>query len=295
MGNKRKIDTLTVYRYILPGFIVYIFALIIPIVIAVIISLTNWRGGNKYSFIGIDNYLKVFNDSIFWTSFLHNLQFIIILFFTQVGLGFIVALILQSKKVYLKELHRRVIFMPAILSAMVVGMVWRLVYRTDIGFIAVYLKKIGLENWIIPWMDRAKYVIPGICIVLTWQFFGQFAIILTAGMQNVGSEILEAASIDGAGTFQRATRIVLPLLKPTISVCAIMCISGCMKMFDIIIAMSGGGPGTASMLTALYAYNTAFLSQKLGYSSAMAICMLILSLILIVLSRKLILGGKRDV
>lgn len=211
---------------------------------------------------------------------------------TQIGFAFIIALFYQSKYVKMKEFHRRVIFAPAVLAPMVVGILWQLIYRTDVGFLAVFLRKIGLEHLIIPWLDKPSLVIPAICIALVWQYVGQFTIILTAGMQNVGKDLIEAAKIDGANAVQQATMIVFPLLKPTVFVCTTMCISGCMKMFDIIFSMSGGGPGNASMVTALYSYNLAFKSQKLGYASASAVCMVILSLVLVLASRKLLLGGE---
>ncbi|MFI3172619.1 MAG: sugar ABC transporter permease [Eubacteriales bacterium] len=291
MNKKIEIKTSTAYKYIMPSFIVFCIALIMPIFIALGISFTSWRGGPVIEWNGIDNYISILKDDSFWEAFLHNLQFIVTLMISQIGCAFALALIYQSKFIKLKEVHRRIVFLPAILAPLVVGAVWQLVYRTDIGFIAGILEKIGKEEWILPWLDDVNLVIPAICITLTWQYVGQYSIILTAGMQNIGPELSEAAQIDGANAFQRAMHITFPLLKPTIIVCSTMCIAGCMKMFDIIISMSGGGPGSASVVTAVYAYELAFVSQRLGYASAAAICMVILSLTMIIISRKLLSGG----
>ncbi len=294
MNRSVQIKSTTAYKFILPGFLVYCFALIVPIFVAVYISFLDWRGTPKFVFVGLDNYINLFQDQYFWNSFLNNLKFIGILLVTQIGLAFVVALFYQSKYIKLKEFHRRVIYAPAVLGALVVGMIWSLVYRTDIGIFATIMKNLGLEDFIIPWLDSPNLVIPAICLTLTWQFVGQFSIILTAGMQNISKDLIEAAEIDGANAVQRATKIVFPLLTPTVAVCATMCISGCMKLFDIVLSMSGGGPGRSSMVTALYTYQLAFQSQKFGYASAAALCMLVLSLILVMGSRKILLGGEKD-
>ncbi len=293
MNRNIPIKNSIAYLFLLPGFLVYCFALIVPIFVAIVLGFFDWRGTTKYVFLGLDNYINLFTDEYFWNAFLHNLQFIGILLVSQIGLAFVVALFYQSKYVKLKELHRRVIYAPAVLSALVVGMIWSLVYRTDIGIFATIMKNLGLEELIIPWLDSPNLVIPAICLTLTWQFVGQFSIILTAGMQNISKDLIEAAEIDGANAIQRATRIVFPLLTPTVAVCATMCIAGCMKMFDIVLAMSGGGPGRSSMVTSLYTYELAFKSQKMGYASASAILMLVLSLILVMGSRKILLRGDK--
>lgn len=294
MNRRTPIKTLTAYKYIFPIFLFFCIAIIVPLVVAFVIGFTSWRGGSSMEFVGLENYIKVMKDDDFWEAFLHNIQFILTLFVFQIGVAFVLAIVYQSSKIKFKELHRRVVFMPAVLSAMVVGMIWSLVYRTDIGFLAEIMRRIGLEDYILPWLDSPDLVIWAICITLGWQFVGQFSIILTAGMTNVGSELLEAAEIDGANVVQRAVHITFPLLKPTIAVCMTMCIAGCMKLFDIVLVMSGGGPGTSSMVTALYAYQTAMLSSKFGYSSALAICMAALSLVMIIIMRKVLLKGGKD-
>lgn len=292
MNKMNENKLFNIYKYILPGFLIYLFAMVLPLLVCFGISLTSWKGGPKIKFIGADNYVRLFQDERFWEAFLNNLQFILILIVSQIGVAFVMALFYQHKAIRLKEFHRRVIFLPAVLAPLVVGMIWQLVYRYDIGLISSILQLFGLEGNL-PWLNDENWVIPSICLTLTWQFVGQFVVIIMAGMQNVGSEVVEAAQIDGANAIQKAWYITFPLLKPTISVCLLICVSGCMKMFDIIFIMSNGGPGTSSMVTALYSYNLAFKSQKLGYASTTAIGMTVLALVLVLLSQKL-LGGKAD-
>lgn len=286
-------STFSVYKYILPGLILFCVAVAVPLFSCLAISFTNWAGGSNFDFVGFDNYIQLVQDEDFWEAFLNNLQMIITLMISQIGIGFLLALFFQSKKVIVKEFHRRLIFLPAVLAPIVVGMLWQMVYRRDIGLISSFLQIFGFDGNL-PWLDSIYWVIPSICLTLTWQFMGQYTIILMAGMQNVGTEIVEAAKIDGATSAQTARYIIFPLLKPTIAVCMLMCISGCMKMFDIIFIMSGGGPGTASMVTALYAYNIAFKSYKMGYASSVAIGMTLLSLGMILVSQLLLSGRKSN-
>ncbi len=285
-----------IYGYMMPGFLLFAFAIIVPVVICIYISLTNWRGGPVMDFIGLKNYEILIKDKKFWQSFLHNLQFIGILLISQIGLAFIFSIFIQNKTIKLKELHRRIIFLPAVLAPFVVGIMWQIVYNADYGLIAGVMKAIGLGNHLVRWLDNPDLVIFSISIVLTWQYVGQFVVIIMAGMQGINPSVLEAAEVDGASSFQRAIRVELPLLKNTLAVCVLICISGCMKMFELVYAITAGGPGTASQLTALYAFDTAFKVQKLGYSSAIAIGMIILSFALVAIYQTLMrmLGGRDE-
>ncbi len=291
-----QLSTGKIYAFVLPGFILFIFSLMLPLLISLFISFTNWKGQPNMSFVGLKNYAILMKDVKFWLSFVNNLKFMGILLVTQIGLAFIFAIFIQSKSIYYREAHRRIIFLPAVLAPIVVGMIWQIVYNNDYGMIASVMRFIGFENFKVLWLDSPKMVIFSISIALTWQYVGQFTIIIMAGMQNINSSILEAAVIDGAGIIRRSVSIVLPLLKNTISVCVLMVISGVMKMFDLVFSISGGGPGRASQITALYAFDQAFKVNKLDYASAVAVVMVILSLLLIAIFRLFMsrLGGADE-
>ena len=276
----------TIYKFILPWFILFCFALVIPIFTCLGISFTSWRGGPKINFNGIDNYVRLVQDAEFWNAFGNNLELMAYLIVGQIGFAFVFALMYNSKLVRFKELHRRLIFLPCLLAPAVVGMVWQLVYRIDIGIFAILFRSLNLENWIIPWLDSPKLVMPAISIVLIWQYVGQYCLIIMAGMQNINKSVLEAAEIDGTTAIQRAFYIVFPLLKSTIFVLLMLVISGCMKLFDIFFIMTNGGPGNSSMVAVLYSYNLAFHSNKLGYGSTSAIGVVLLSFLLIIIMKQ---------
>lgn len=276
-----KVKTKTIYLYVLPFFLLFIIAFVIPLLMAFGISFTNWRGGNKIDFIALDNYIKLVKDETFWMSFLNNLKFMALMLVFQIGLAFVFAIVVQNKRVKFQGFHRRVIFLPSVLSLVVVAMIWQIVYNKDIGLISAIMEKIGMEDIVPLWLDDPKIVIYSLAIVLIWQFVGQYVIIMMAGFQNVDTSLMEAAKIDGASYSQTVRYVTLPLMKPTLSVCVTLCVSGCMKLFDTIYAMTGGGPGRSSTVTALYAYDVAFKTKQLSYASAVSIGMIILSVILI--------------
>lgn len=282
-----KVKTSTIYKFLLPGFLMFVFALIVPLIFSLGISFTNWKAGAPITFAGLDNYIEAMNDKYFWKSFINNLKFIGVLIVFQIGLAYIFALFIQNKYVKMKEFHRKVIFLPAVLSPILVGLVWKLVYNVDIGLIANVMKAIGLGDHLIYWLDDPKLVILSICLTLVWQYVGQFSIIIMAGMQNINTGIIEAAEIDGASAFQKSWHVILPNLKSTLFVCLIICISGVMKMFDIIYVMTGGGPGSESMVTALYAFQVGTKLQNYSYSATLSICIVVLSLLLITLANRL--------
>lgn len=156
-----------------------------------------------------------------------------------------------------------------------------------------FLDMFGLESWIQPWLDDPNIIIQSLAAPKIWQWIGYYMVILLGAIQSIDASVLECAELDGANGWRRSCFIVLPMIKSTVVVTIILCISGNMKTFDQIYAMTGGGPGTSSMVVALYAYKMSFVRQRYGYGSACAIGILVLSLLLVAVS-KLVGGRKRD-
>jgi raffinose/stachyose/melibiose transport system permease protein len=277
---------------LVPGALIFTISCIAPLAVAVYYSLFDWNGGIKMTFRGLLNYRELLFDKAFWGAFKNNLLFIFWTVLGQIGLAFIVSMLLISRSLKLKNLHRTVIFFPAILSAVVVGFLWRIIYNKDYGLVNLFLTTIGRGDWIRLWLDDPKIVINSLAIPKIWQFIGYYMVILLAAIQSIDKSILEVAELDGATGWRKSLFIVLPLIKNTLLVTIMLCISGNMKTFDQIYVMTGGGPGTSSQVVAMYAYNISVNRMRYGYGSAAAIGILILSLILIFLSR--LVGKKQE-
>lgn len=286
-GNSRKINKTTLLCLLLPGVVLYVFITIIPLFTALGYSFTNWMGGPQKKFIGFTNYLLLLRDDVFWTSFKNNLVIVALTILIQMSLAFLLTVLFMSRAMRLKEFHRTVIFLPVVLSAVVVGFIWQMIYSSDYGMLNAVLKVAGLERLIVPWLDDPKYVIFSVAAPLIWQYLGVPLIIFMSAVQGISKDIYEVCELDGVTGFKKAVYITFPLIYDTIKVAIMLSISSNMLVFSHIYILTGGGPGTSSMVMAQYAYNTSFKSMQLGYGSSVAIGIFILSFGLVILFKKL--------
>jgi len=280
--------------YMLPGFLLYTFIVLVPIVLALYYGFFNWAGGAKMTYVGLDNFIELVKDQVFIQSFINNVYLTVLCIVGQIGLAFLFALLLNAKKVRFKSLHRTMIYFPSVLSAVVIGFIWSMLYDYNYGLINIVLKFIGQSQWVQPWLSNESLSLTLVAIPLIWQYVGYYVIILLSALAAVDPQVLEMAEIDGASSWRKAMHITLPLIKNTLVVCVTLCIAGTMKVFDHIYVMTNGGPGTSSNVMALNAYKTSFLTYKMGYGSAMSIGILILSLVFVAGTRWLLLSLTKD-
>lgn len=259
----------------------YIFAVFIPLSVAMFYSLFEWKGGPQKSFIGLDNYVALIKDSVFRDSLIHNLIIVVACIIGQVGIAFILVLMINSRLVKFKGIHRTFGFFPSTISAVCIGFIWMMVFDNRRGVINWFLEAIGQSEATRVWLNDESLVIFLVSIPLIWQYIGYYMVILLSAIFSIDKEIFEVAELDGASAFQRAIHIVLPLIKNTLLVCITLCIAGNMKVFDHIYIMTKGGPGNASMVMSLYGYNVSFSQMNMGYGSAISVGIFIISLVII--------------
>jgi len=284
--------------YLCPAILLYGFVVIVPILNAFWYSLHS-AINFKLKWIGLNNYAQLLNDSDFWRSFGHNLIILGLSLVFQICLAFIVAAMMTNKQIRLARLYRAVMFFPVVLSSIVVGFVWVLIYNIDAGLLNSILRAIGLGAATRLWLDDPNIVIYSVTVPLIWQFLGFFLVIFLAGFSNIPEELLEAAEIDGANGFQKTVQVTLPLMVNTWKVVLILAISGAIKVFEQPFVMTRGGPGLSSTVLAQYAYTTSFVRTDYAYGSAVAVGMLVLSFTLIGLTSllldRVVFRGKTDV
>lgn len=271
----------TFFLYIFPPFLLYTFIVFVPIVLAIYYGFFEWSGGTVKTFIGIENYITLLHDKLFWAAFGNNLYLIVICVIGQIGLAFLFAMILNSRMARMKNFHRTISFFPSVLSAVVIGFIWSMIYDYNYGFINTILKTLGMSDKVQPWLSNEKLALTLVAIPLIWQYIGYYLIIIMSSIASIDTQVFEMAEIDGATGWKKAKYITLPLIKNTIAVCITLCIAGNMKAFDHIWTMTNGGPGNATNVVALYAYKTSFSSHKMGYGSALSIGILVLSLLFV--------------
>lgn len=281
----------TIFFLAVPSILIFVLCCIVPLIISFYYSLFDWNGGINKTYIGFQNYNELLHDEAFWGAFKNNIVFVIYSVVGQIGIAFIIAMLLSSRKVFMKKFHITAVFFPVVLSSIVVAYLWQIIYNKDYGLLNYTLRGLGLENWIQAWLDDPEIVVESLAVPKIWQWIGYYMIILLGAISSVDTSILECAELDGANSWKKSVYVVLPIIKNTLIVTIILCISGNMKTFDQIYAMTGGGPGTSSTVIALYAYKMSFVRQRYGYGSACAIGILVISLLLVALSKSL--GGKK--
>ena len=289
---KPKGKTIALYLFI--PVIWYVFSVFVPLVTAMFYSLFEWKGGPKKTFIGIDNYVTLLKDSTFWESFSHNIYIVIACILGQVGLAFIIVLMINSRHAKLKGIHRTFGFFPSTVSAVCIGFIWMMIYDYKRGILNWFLEVTGRGDSAKVWLNEPTKVMLFVAIPLVWQFIGYYMVILLSAISSVDAEIFEVAELDGANAFQRAVYIVLPLIKNTLLVCITLCVAGNMKVFDHIYIMTKGGPGNSSMVMAMYGYKISFAQMNMGYGSAISVGIFVVSLIVIGATQKFINWTMKD-
>ena len=271
--SKRNKKIMVVLYLIIP-LIIYVFSVFVPLITAMFDSFFDWKGGPQKTFNGIQNYINLFHDDVFWQSFWHNIFLVVFCLIGQIGIAFILVLMIDSKLVKLK-------------AAVCVGFIWKMIYDYNRGILNWLLEKIGHGDAAKVWLNEPGLVMLLVSIPLVWQYIGYYMVILLSGISSIDKEIFESAEIDGANAVQRAIYIVFPLIKNTLLICITLCIAGNMKAFDNIYVMTSGGPGTSSMVMALYGYTVSFKQNNMGYGCCVSVAIFVLSLLVIGAAQKL--------
>lgn len=240
-----------------------------PVLYSLYLSLLRWSGLGPQTFIGLRNYTFMLEDP-FLAQAAFNTIFLGIFASVFVGsLMLVLALTLTYGKVRGKEVFRTVLFLPILVSGVAVGVIFSMVFSTEYGLANDLLRLVGVAP--IRWLSGdGNLVKPSIVILEIWRYTGYNMVIVMAGLQAIPGELVEAAAIDGANRFHTYKDVVIPLLRPILLFLGITFINGCIQLFDepLLLVGPNGGPGYQGLTLAMYAYNTAFVDQRLGYGAA---------------------------
>jgi raffinose/stachyose/melibiose transport system permease protein len=273
----KKLKEFRPILFVLPALIFYIIFLVNPIIKTFQYSFFSWDGASPImEFVGIDNYIKMFQDGIFWQSLSHNLFWIISTVILPVGLGLILASILASPSIKGRLLFRVTFFMPFIVSLVAVGVIWNWIYHPDFGIINTIFNSIGLDFLAKPWLGDEDTVLTALIITGSWTYYGFCMVIFLAAMQGIDKSFYEAAKIEGASVIQTFLYITIPSLKGTITLLVLNSLIGSFKVFDLIYLMTKGGPFHSSEVIGTYMYNQAFTLNNVGYGAAISIVLAVI-------------------
>jgi len=276
----------------LPSFLTYSFLILIPFLVLIISSVTNYNWTYPdTSFIGLQNYTTLFSDPEFRKSIVTTLKFagIIIVFPNIAGL-FIAVLLNKKGKLY--NGVRTLIFMPMTLSAVVVSVVWASIL-TDNGILNALLSEIGLNKLTQSWIGSQSLALPSVAFIVSWQMVGFCMVIYLADLQSIPKELAEAAKIDGCTEFQLFRYVSWPLLAGSLTInTTVLSLVG-LRLYDQVIVVTAGGPAGATETIATTMVRTAFQSARVAYASAMAIVLTVL--VAVITSVLVYLLTKREV
>jgi len=272
--------------FVLPAVSVYLAIIAFPIISSVGLSFTDFNiYKNLAIWTGLANYIKIFKDPVFWFSMRNNFIVIFVSVFGQVPLGFGLAYLIYRKSVKGSGFFQAMVFLPMVISTIIVGILWSRMF-SPIGVIPRIIQSItNNPNYSMTIMNNKQLAMIPIGFVLLWVYTGTYLIIFLANLQNIDPNIIEAAQIDGATDGQIFIKIIVPQLYGVIVLTSILAIAGSLKSFDLLFAMTGGGPAYYTNLLALYMYQKAFIFYDYGVGSAVSTVMVFLSIVLVILIR----------
>ncbi|MEE3953005.1 sugar ABC transporter permease [Peribacillus frigoritolerans] len=290
-----KLNKFVPYLYLLPA-LVFLLLVYIPIFQNIGDSMYNWSTFSPVkAFVGMDNYFTLFKDPVFYEALKNNVLYAVISIIFQVFGGLIVAAVLEDKLIRkFSPIFRTVYFLPVVVSMTVIALLFSFFYNPEVGLLNQFLKMIGLNNLALPWLGDSETAIYAVIAVSQWQSIGYIAMLYIVSIQKISPELYEAAEMDGANKIKTFFHITVPATKEMTFVAVILTLTGAFTVFNEPYILTGGGPGTSSEVLSTYLYKTAFSKDMMGYASAIATVILIITLLISLVQMKIFKTGKED-
>lgn len=277
---KKKFSShLTIILFLAPALILFAMFILYPVCNTIYLSFHSWKGiyGSPVNFVGMKNYAQVLSNEEFWRSLLNSVFFMIGGFVVLMPLSFGLALLITSKLRGTK-IMKTSYFMPVMLSTTAVALMWVYMLNPSYGVVNQLLRSIGLEKLCKDWLSTPVLNIWCIILVNEWMYAGYNMLIFAAGLVSIPSDVYEAAKLDGCTGWKKLRYISIPLSKESFKIFSILCVTGCLKAFDLVWAMTKGGPNHTSEVPASLLYNEAFTFKFFGKSSAIGVLLLVLGI-----------------
>ena len=266
-----------IFLFLLPALFLFISVLVAPIAMSAYYSFFDWDGLAEPLFIGIKNYIELFNSSSinFFAALKNSLLLAALSVFIQLPFALWLALKL-SKGIKGERAFISIYFMPVLISTVVIGQLWLKIYNPDYGVLNVALRALGLESWTRAWLGDASVALGAAFIPTLWQYVGYHMLLMYAGIKDVPPELLEASMLDGCTEGQVNRHIIIPFIKPILRVSVIFAVTGSLKSFDLIYVLTNGGPVHATEVPSTLMLNLLFLRNRYGMGSTIAVMLILL-------------------
>jgi raffinose/stachyose/melibiose transport system permease protein len=286
----RSSEVRTCLLFLPPALLLFTLFVTWPVVEAAYYSFFNWNGyGAPSKWVGLDNFIRVWNDPIFFHSLFNNLLIILVSACIQVPLALALALMISDKS-RSSVVFRAIFFLPYILGEIVAGLIWRYMYDGNYGVVAVVYRWFGQEAPQV--LATQGWATAALLLVVVWKYFGFHMALFVAGRQGIGDDVLEAAKIDGASRWQSTWSIVLPLMRPVAVLSLFFSILGSLQAFAIIIALTDGGPSNSTNSAVSYLYNFGIKRMRVGLGSAIGVSLFVICVLVMVFYKRLFMRPK---
>lgn len=278
--QKTLSQNLIAYSFILPNLLGFAIFTLIPMISSLGLAFMNWDGANVVTWAGLSNFIQLLHDETFRIALVNTFYYVI----GTVPATMVAALglaLLLNQPLRGRDFFRTTFFFPYVASLVAVAVVWNMLFHPAMGPVNQLLTALGVAN---PprWTASVDWAMPTVIMASIWKGMGYYMVIYLAALQGIPSYLYEAAEIDGANAWQKFRYVTLPMLTPATFFVSIMLTIASFKVFDLILVMTGGGPGRATNVLVTYTYNTAFREFRFGYSSAIAMVLFVIVLIITV-------------
>ena len=270
----RRRNTLMAWTFILPNFVGFAALTLVPVITLFYMSFTDWNIFGTANWVGLENFSRLLGDGSFhvalWNTIYYSLLHIPLTIVVALGLA-----LLLNNKLRGVAFFRTAAFFPYITSIVAIAVVWNLLFSPEYGPINEFLRFVGIQN---PpgWLTSPEWAMPAVVIVSTWRDMGYYMILFLAGLQTVPRELHEAARVDGANVVQRFVNVTLPCLRPTMFFVVVILTINSLKIFDLILVMTDGGPGQSTLVLSQFIYEKGFEESQFGYASAASVALFFL-------------------
>lgn len=272
--------------WVLPACLLYTVFKLVPMISGLYLSLLRWDGIEPPVFVGLQNYQRILDDEIIGLALRNNVQYALGTVAGKIALSLFLALLL-NQSLRGRAFYRTSLFMPVVMSFVVVGILWSWLFNTQFGLINSLFQTLGWDFLVLDWLGDTKVALWSLIIVDIWKWYGFHMVIFLAGLQTIPTELYEAARIDGAGRWQQFWSITLPLLQPVMLVNVTLSLMGAFNVFDIPYVMTEGGPANSTMVMSLHIYIRGFKFYRFGYAAALSYVLLTLVTILAAIQMKI--------
>lgn len=278
----RKKNQKTVGLYLFPALFIVIIILYLPIFINLYESFFSWGAmSTKHEFVGFANYIKMFKDEVFYVALKNNMIFMVTSVIFQIGISLIIANVLECKFMRRSQnFFRSIYFIPSLLMVTVVGIAFKMIVSPSIGVLNPLLELAGADASKMDLLGNAGSATYAIAAMSQWQYIGYTVILFIVAIQNIPGELYEAADIDGANAVKKFFYITVPEIKDTILINTIITVTGSIREYDEVFVTTNGGPGYATETLATYLYKAGFRNDQMGYASALAFFIFIVTFII---------------